>query len=65
MAELGVPRFIISRILNHADKGVTAVYDRYSYEKEKRTALEAWGRKLESVVSGEAPAAEVVRFSRG
>jgi hypothetical protein len=43
---------------------VTAVCDRHSYDAEKRTALEAWGRKLERIVDGEAAAAEVVVFSR-
>jgi hypothetical protein len=30
---------------------VTAVYDRHSYDPEKRIALEAWGRRLEAIVS--------------
>jgi len=64
MASIGVPRFVIGRVLNHADRDVTAVYDRHSYDAEKRTALEAWGRKLERIVDGEAAAAEVVVFSR-
>ena len=64
MASIGVSRFVIGRVLNHAERDVTAVYDRYSYEKEKRTALEAWGRKLESIVSGEELDASVVPFSR-
>jgi integrase len=37
MASGGVPRFVISRILNHSEeKGITSVYDRYSYDAEKR-----------------------------
>jgi len=36
---------------DHAERDVTAVYDRYSYDPEKRTALEAWGRRLEAIVS--------------
>ena len=31
MASGGVPRFVISRILNHSEeKDITSVYDRYS-----------------------------------
>ena len=30
-------------MLNHAESGVTSVYDRYSQDKEKRQALERWG----------------------
>jgi len=37
MASGGVPRFVISRILNHSEeKDITSVYDRYSYDAEKR-----------------------------
>ena len=35
-----VNRFIVERVLGHADSGVTAVYDRSSYRDEKREALE-------------------------
>jgi hypothetical protein len=28
------------------------VYDRYSYATEKRTALDAWARRLDAIVSG-------------
>src|SRR5262249_23619320 len=36
MASGGVPRFVISRILNHSEeKDITSVYDRYSYDVEK------------------------------
>jgi len=53
MAAMGVPRLVIGRILNHVEPGVTKVYDRHSYDPEKRQALEAWARKLESIVSGQ------------
>jgi integrase len=43
MAELGVPRFIVERVLNHTDKTVTSVYDRYAYGKEKMTAVTKLG----------------------
>lgn len=46
MASLGVQRLVISKILNHVEGGVTRIYDRYSYDKEKRDALELWGREL-------------------
>jgi hypothetical protein len=39
MASGGVPRFVISRILNHSEeKDVTSVYDRYGYDSEKKAA---------------------------
>ena len=62
IAALGVPRFIIERLLNHTDRTVTARYDRYEYSNEKRDALEKWDRKLRALLYGET--AEVVEFSR-
>ena len=53
MASIGVDRFIIRRILNHAERDVTAIYDRYGYEKEKRFALNQWSAKLEEIISGQ------------
>lgn len=44
-------RFIIKRILNHADSEVTAVYDLYAYDTEKKRALDAWGKLLERMVA--------------
>jgi hypothetical protein len=36
----GVPRLVVSKNLNHVETGVTAVYDRHSYDPEKRAALD-------------------------
>ena len=52
MTELGVPRLIVQKILNHADNEITAVYDRFAYDKEKRGALDTWARRLMIVTSG-------------
>ena len=52
MTSIGIPRLVVSKILNHAETGVTAVYDRHSYDAEKREALDTWGRKLEVIVGG-------------
>ena len=51
MTAMGIPRFIVGRILNHAEPGVTAVYDRHSYDKEKQEALDAWAKRLMVIVS--------------
>jgi len=50
MTGMGISRLVVSKILNHAEQGITAVYDRHSYDTEKRQALEAWGRKLEEIL---------------
>jgi hypothetical protein len=39
MAQLGVSNFITKRALGHADREITAVYDRYSYDKEVKAAV--------------------------
>ena len=50
MASGGVPRLTISKILNHVETGVTAVYDRHSYDAEKKAALDWWAVKLTAIL---------------
>ncbi|MCH9806690.1 MAG: tyrosine-type recombinase/integrase [Alphaproteobacteria bacterium] len=54
MAEMQISPHTISLILNHASarKGTvtSAVYIQYSYDKEKREALERWGQLLNRTV---------------
>ncbi len=50
MARLGVSRLVIGRVLNHADRSVTAIYDRHSYLPEKRHGLETWASQLVGLV---------------
>ena len=57
MTGMGMPRLTVKKILNHVESDVTATYDRHSYDQEKRQALEAWGQRLEEIVSGRAVAA--------
>jgi integrase len=52
MTSMGIPRLTVSKILNHVEPGVTAVYDRHSYDREKREALEQWALRLRIIVSG-------------
>ena len=47
---MGIPRLTVSKILNHVESGVTAVYDRHSYDKEKQKALDKWSKRLEKIV---------------
>jgi integrase len=50
MAAGGIPRLTIGKVLNHADRGVTAVYDRHGYDTEKRRALAWWDARLIAIV---------------
>ncbi|MBA2304359.1 MAG: site-specific integrase [Acidobacteria bacterium] len=63
MVGAGVSRLVVSKILNHVETGVTAVYDRHSYDLEKRAALDYWGRRLEAIVTRKKPSAKLLRFS--
>lgn len=53
MASLGINRLVISKILNHVDQSVTAIYDRYSYDAEKKQALDIWGQHLTQLIESE------------
>lgn len=53
MTGVGISRLAVKKILPRRARCDGRVYDRHSYDPEKRTALEAWGRRLEAIVSGE------------
>ncbi len=57
MASLRISRTVIKKVLNHTDPDITAIYDRYGYDEEKRAALDAWACRLRELVemSGTAP----------
>ena len=61
MASVGVERFVIGKLLNHVEPGVTKVYDRHSYDAEKKRAMDKWGRTLSAILTGNQ--AKVVEFS--
>lgn len=60
MAKLNVERTVLGKILNHkglaGDGQVTAIYDRHTYMKEKRQALQKWANYLERIISGDTEA---------
>jgi integrase len=51
MAEMRVADEVIDAVLNHVKGGIIKVYNQYRYDKEKQLALEAWERKLLSIVT--------------
>ena len=63
MASLGIAHSTLAHVLNQQEGGprATAVYDRYNYDKEKRQALETWGRHLDAFLTGQT--SRVVPFS--
>jgi integrase len=50
LGRLGISRFVIGRVLNHADNSVTGIYDRYQYLTEKRQALDAWADHVAALI---------------
>jgi integrase len=55
MADLGVQPHIIEAVLNHVSghrAGVAGIYNRATYDKEKREALNLWAEHLVAVIEG-------------
>jgi len=50
MTALGISRLVVSKLLNHAENSVTAVYDRHAYDQEKENALNIWAKQLERIL---------------
>jgi integrase len=63
LAALGVRPDVAEAILGHAQRGMSAVYNRYEPLPEMRSALEAWAAQLARVIGGAGTAA-VVPFER-
>lgn len=64
MARLGVQPHIIEAVLNHASghkSGVAGIYNRATYEPEKRAALVLWADHVMSVVDGRASNIAILR----
>jgi integrase len=56
LSQLGVPKDVRERIMNHGGKRKSSVtdgvYNRYEYDAEKRAALELWADALDCIVQG-------------
>ena len=63
MPRLGVDVVTVERVLGHTMRGVMAVYQRYSFEQEKRRALELWASFLKGLTT--ARESNVVRLKMG
>lgn len=66
MAGLKVLPHVVDRILNHTSgtiRGVARIYNRFEYQEERHSALEAWGRKVDAIISG-ADARNVIELAR-
>jgi len=55
LQRLGTNLQVIEAVLGHVGgsrSGIVGVYQRHSFDTEKRTALEAWAREVERIVDG-------------
>lgn len=53
MARIGIAHHVLDRVLNHATgqiSGVARVYNQFEYLAERKAALDAWSRHVESLV---------------
>jgi integrase len=53
MAALGIAPHVVDKILNHSSgkiAGVAKIYNRFEYLPERKAALEAWARHVESLI---------------
>lgn len=62
MSKQGLGKDIRSRILNHKDLSVDAIYDRYSYFEEKDEALQGWHTFLKGLLQKEFGDVDWVEF---
>lgn len=53
LAEVGVSDIVAEKVLGHKLQGVLAIYNRYSYDDEKRQALERWEQRLKKILGME------------
>jgi integrase len=52
LRSLGIDRLIVSKLLNHAEGGITRIYDRYTGDSEKTAAMERWANRLREIIDG-------------
>jgi integrase len=53
MRTIGIDRLVVSKILNHAEGGITRIYDRYAADPEQAAAMERWANRLRQIIGGE------------
>jgi integrase len=65
MTAIGISRLVVSKILNHVERGITAVYDRHSYDADKQDALLRWDRHLTRILQSKTttPERKVIALS--
>jgi integrase len=55
LARIGVPVTVAEKVLNHISGsfgGITGIYQRHTFDGEKKSALEAWGAHVATLTTG-------------
>jgi integrase len=50
MTGIGISRLVVAKILNHAERDVTAMYDRNSYDSDKKEGLLRWDKRVGEIL---------------
>jgi len=64
MAALGFSDEVIDAVLNHVKKGVIRTYNLHRYDREKQLALEAWERKLLTIITDSTNINNVIHITK-
>ncbi|MGD9975023.1 MAG: tyrosine-type recombinase/integrase [Desulfatirhabdiaceae bacterium] len=62
LADLGVTDVVAERVMGHKLQGVLEVYNRYSYDTEKRQALLLWEQWLHEILGFSKPVSNIIQF---
>lgn len=62
LAELGISDIVAECILGHKLQGIIAVYNRHTYDTEKRQALAAWEKHLRKILEPSESISNVIPF---
>lgn len=62
LAELGVEDIVAEKILGHKLQGVLGIYNRHSYDAEKKNALLLWEKRLSEIIGIAEPVSNIIQF---
>jgi len=62
LAEIGISDVVAERVMGHKLQGVLGIYNRHSYDIEKRQALLSWEHRLREILGLSEPVSNVIRL---
>ncbi|MCK9362174.1 MAG: tyrosine-type recombinase/integrase [Syntrophales bacterium] len=63
LAEIGISDIVAERVLGHKLQGVLGIYNRHSYDAEKRQALALWERRLSEILGLSESVSNVIQLN--